>query len=190
MKTNAVTFLKGKRLYLRPLEAEDLDRCRLWINDPDLRRYILRQFPMDALNELRWHETRDRTSAPQDISLAIVLKKGDRHIGNMGLHRIDWINRNATTGAIIGEADCREKGYGAEAKELLLAYAFDTLGLHRISSNVLSTNPRSLAYLKKSGYREEGVLREHIFRDGRWIDDIQLGLLADEWHARRKSITR
>lgn len=183
MKKPPVVFLMGERLYLRPIETEDLERCRRWVNDPEVRQFILRQTPLDDVGEQTWHTSRDRKPFPSDITLALVLKKKDRHIGTVGLHNIDWINRNAVTGAVIGEADCRDKGYGSEAKALILRYAFDTLGMHRISSNVFSTNPRSLAYLKKSGYQEEGVRRQHRFQQGKWIDDIQLGILASEWRA-------
>ncbi len=183
---NQTLFLKGKRLYLRPIEEGDLNRCRRWINDPDIRRFVHGQFPLDSIAEKQWFEGASRGKPMRDIHFAIVLIRGDRHIGNIGLHGIDWVNRNATTGALIGEADCRDKGYGSAAKELLLAYAFDTLGLHRINSFALATNGRSLAYLKKSGYVIEGRHREAYFRDGRWIDHISLGILADDWRARRR----
>jgi len=186
MKQKPVIFLSGKRLHLRALETEDLDRCRRWVNDPDIRQFILNQMPFDEIGERQWHESRDRGQFRTDITLAMVLKKGSRHIGLTGIHHIDWINRTASTGAIIGEAAYREKGYGSEAKAIVLQYAFDTLDLHRICSTVLATNLRSLAYLKKSGYRQEGVLREHIYRNGERVDEIQLGILAEEWRARRR----
>jgi RimJ/RimL family protein N-acetyltransferase len=154
-----VLFLEGKRLYLRPVEEGDLASFRRWMNDPDIRQFLLRQAPLDDVAERKWFEAMNRSTPPIDIVLGIVLKKGDRLIGDTGIHRIDWINRNGTTGAVIGEKDCWGKGYGSEAKELILSYAFDTLNLHRINSAVLSTNPRSLAYLQKCGYRIEGRRR-------------------------------
>ena len=176
-----VVFLEGRRLYLRPVEQDDLDRCRRWVNDQTIRPFIVRQAPVGQIEEQKWQDNRSQGPFPSDITLAIVLKKSHRHIGNMGLHGIDWVNRRATTGALIGEKDCQDKGYGSEAKALVLRYCFDTLGMHRISSNVLANNARSRAYLLRSGYREEGVLREFMFRDGKWVDDIQMGLLASEW---------
>ncbi len=183
-------FLQGKRVYLRPIDASDLGRCERWINDPEIRPFIRMQFPTDAMAQKKWHEGRDRGHPRRDILLAIVLRKNDRHIGNMGLHGIDWINRSAITGALIGEKDCWSRGYGREAKELLLTYAFDTLGLHRISSDVRANNPRSFAYLKKSGYVEEGRERESVFYNGKWVDLIKLGILVEEWRALHHQETR
>lgn len=181
-----VVFLQGKRLYLRPLEQGDLQRCQRWINDPDLRQYVLSQWPVSMEHERDWLAGIDRENPRRKLLFAIVLKRGNRHIGNMELGNIDWANRNAETGALIGEADCLNKGYGHEAKELLLEYAFDTLGLHRIGAFVHADNPRSLAYLKRNGYAVEGVERDSIFRHGRWIDCYLVGILEHEWRARRQ----
>jgi [ribosomal protein S5]-alanine N-acetyltransferase len=190
MKQQPVIFLQGKRIYLRPLEAGDLEHCRRWINDPEIRQFTLLQTPIDEIGERAWHENRSRGPYPTDISLAIMLKRGDRLIGNTGLHRINWQSRHLTTGALIGEKDCQNKGYGSEAKVLILQYCFDVLGMHRVCSEVLATNPRSLAYLKKNGYRIEGERREHFFRHGTWIGDIQLGILESEWRAIQKKKKR
>jgi RimJ/RimL family protein N-acetyltransferase len=181
-----VIFLEGKRLYLRPHELKDVERCRKWINNPNIRPFLLLQFPISEAGERAWLESLNSVSNPSDIVFAIVLKRGDRLIGNTGIHRIDWLNRHAMTGAMIGEIDCQGKGYGSEAKELILRYCFNTLGLHRISSSVLANNPRSLAYLKKAGYREEGIQREHFFRNGQWVDEVLLSILEDEWRAGQK----
>jgi RimJ/RimL family protein N-acetyltransferase len=176
-----IEFLRGDRLYLRPLEESDLPRCQRWINDPSVRRFLLPQRPMDFAAELAWWKNNDRDTLPRSLVLAIVLRDGHRHVGNTGLHAIDWINRMAETGTLIGEADCREKGYGSEAKELLLEYAFQTLNLHRINSHTMEFNARSAAYLRKTGYVEEGRLRQAYFRDGEYHDAIIFGLLREDW---------
>lgn len=181
MQASRVMFLEGKRLYLRPVEKEDLSRCQRWVNDPDARRFVLSNWPMDAVAEEEWFDKLNRGVPRTRIALAIVLKERHRHIGVISLDGIDWRNRSATTGMVIGEAGCRSKGYGHEAKVLLLEYAFLTLGLHRINSTVLASNPRSLACLKKSGYVEEGCRRKSLFVGGEWVDEIVLGLLVEDW---------
>ena len=181
----AIEFLRGDRLYLRPLEESDLPRCQRWINDPEVRRFLLPQRPMDLAAEIAWWKNQDRDMLPRALVLAIVLRDGHRHIGNTGLHAIDWINRMAETGTLIGEGDCREKGYGSEAKELLIDYAFQTLNLHRLNSHTMAFNERSAAYLRKTGYVEEGRLRSAYFRDGKYHDAIIFGLLRDEWRERK-----
>ena len=178
-----VEFLSGEYLYLRPVEAADLERCRSWMNDPEVRRFVCAQWPVDEIGQRQWFDKLDRGWSRRDVTFAIVLRDGDRLIGTLGLHGIDWRNRRATTGTLIGEKDCWGRGYGSEAKRLLLGYAFDTLGLRRIDSEVLANNPRSLACQKKCGYVEEGRRRQAILVDGVWVDVIIIGLLSDEWCA-------
>ena len=183
--TRPVRFLIGERLYLRAVEAADLPLCQVWINDPDVRRNLILARPMDLEAQRAWHENRDRRPQPHDLTFGIVLLDGDRHIGNTGLHGIDWINRKATTGTLIGEKDCWGHGYATEAKALLCRYAFDTLDLAKLESEVFAHNVASARHLEKNGYVREGVRRQAYFRDGRRIDAVMYGLLADEWRAKR-----
>lgn len=178
-----VVFLESDRLYLRAIEEGDLSAAQRWVNDPETRRFLGRVTPLDAIAERNWHQGRSRSAHPGDIVFAVVLKEGDRYIGNIGLHGIDWINGVATTGAVIGEADCRNRGYGTEAKMLVLKYAFDELRLERIESKVLATNGRSLRALEKQGYAVEGVMRSKFVRDGCRVDEICLGLLREDFEA-------
>ncbi len=99
----------------------------------------------------------------------------------MGIHRINWKDRTATTGAVIGEKAYWGKGYGSEAKKLLLDYAFNELNLRKICSGALAFNGRSQAYSKKCGYEVEGVLKQHIFKNGEYHDLVQLAVFKEQW---------
>ena len=70
---------------------------------------------------------------------------------------------------------------GTEAARLVLGYAFDTLGLHRISVRVLARNRRAIRSYEKCGFRTEGRERETVFLKGQWEDDIMMGLLDREF---------
>lgn len=178
-----IRFLSGERVYLRPLEEADLPLCQLWINDPEIRRYLLVAFPFDAKAERAWWEGQDRSRIPGSLSLAIVLQQADKLIGTTGFHRIDWLNRRAESGSLIGDKSCWGQGYGTEAKALLVEYAFDTLGLHRIDSQTFCYNERSARHLRRAGFVEEGRLRQAIFREGKFHDVLLFGLLAADWRA-------
>ncbi len=180
--SETVRFLVGENVYLRPIEPSDLQRCQLWINDPQVRRYLLAVFPFDQKAEQAWHDSLHRSPPPASVVLAIILSKGDRHVGNTGFVSIDWVNRVAETGTMIGELDCWGKGVAFEAKQLLLDYGFNTLGLHRIQSRTLAPNHRSRAHLLRSGYREEGRRLKRHFREGAWHDEVLFGLLREDWN--------
>ncbi|MGD9675232.1 MAG: GNAT family N-acetyltransferase [Candidatus Bipolaricaulia bacterium] len=174
-------FLVGERLYLRPLDEADLDRCMKWINDPELLPFLMRRTPMGRSAEREWllQQGRSETS----FSVAIVLKDGDRHIGNAGLHGVHPFNRSAEFGILIGEANGRERGYGSEAARLLIGHGFRELGLHRIQLHVYAFNERARRAYEKVGFRVEGTKREAYYRNGQFHDVIVMSILASEWEA-------
>jgi len=176
-------FLIGERLYLRPLEMADVPTGLRWINDPEITRTLGIYRPMNEVREREWFENRYKDD--KEIVLAIVLKEQDKHIGNIGLHRIDWKERGAELGIMIGERDEWDKGYGTEAIGLLLGYGFERLNLHRIYLRVYTNNPRGIRSYEKAGFRKEGLLRESHFSEGRYWDEIIMGILEEEWRELR-----
>lgn len=175
---NQVVFLKGRKTLLRPLDKErDLEACQRWINDPDVNQYLKIFRPITPTGEAKWF---DQLEEREDIVLAIETLD-TKFIGTMGLHKINWKDRVATTGSLIGEKDYWGKGYGTDAKMALLNYAFNTLNLRKICSSVLEFNERSLNYNLRCGYQIEGRRRRQVFKNGRYWDEILLGLFKEEW---------
>ncbi len=172
-------FLQSERLYLRPLDADDLDRCLRWINDPEVLQYLGRRRPTGREQETQW--LANQYKSDDQFSLAIVLKDGDRHIGNCGFNDIEYEDRKAAFGILIGEKDTWSSGYGTEATRLILTYGFRTLGLHRIALEVYSNNPRAQAAYERAGFRLEGTQRESYYCDGQYFDTYIMAILRTEW---------
>ncbi len=172
-------FLIGERIYLRPLDVDDLDRCLRWINDPEILSTLGRREPMGRAAEKEWLEGQYKSD--RHMNLAIVVADGDRHIGNCGFNAIDYVNRNAIFGILIGDKDAWGQGYGPEAARLILKYGFEELGLHRIGLEAYSHNARALRAYEKAGFIHEGTLRESYFRHGTFHDTIVMSILASEW---------
>jgi RimJ/RimL family protein N-acetyltransferase len=172
-------FLIGEKVYLRPVELEDVDRFVRWFNDPEVRATLSTSFPLSRLREREFVESLYKEHS--DVVLAIVIREGDAHIGVAGLHGIKLPNRNATFGIAIGEKASWDKGYGTEATRLMLDYGFRTLNLHRVTLWVYDTNPRAIHVYQKLGFREEGRKRESEYRDGKYRDDVLMGILEREW---------
>lgn len=170
-----VVCYTGSRVILRPVHPEnDLPMFMKWLNDPEVNRFI------QAMHPVSWYEEKEYLeklhTRKNNVVFAIETIKNPKFIGVVGLHDIDFKDRHATTGALIGEKDCWGKGYGSEAKMLLLYHAFYNLNLRRISSSVIDFNDRSRHCLEKTGYRQEGIRKEMLFREGRYWDKIEFGL--------------
>jgi RimJ/RimL family protein N-acetyltransferase len=176
MKNSRFIFLKGYKTILRLISKEDASNVVRWLNDPEVRRFLLRQNPLTIEAEYKWIE--ENNDRPNDIVLAMETLQGI-HIGNIGLHRIDWVNRNATTGTVIGEKKFQGKGYGTDAKMLLLDYAFNTLNLHKVCSGAIAFNQRSINYSKVCGYVIEARRIQQLFRDGAYQDEVLLAVFSE-----------
>lgn len=179
-------FLIGERVYLRPLELEDADRVRGWLNHPDVRRFLGRGSPIARLGEEKFlRGLAERAASDHERVLLIVEREGDRPVGTIGLHPDRAEARSAILGIAIGEPDAQGRGLGAAAIELLLRHAFHELGIHRVGLFVYAFNARAVACYEKVGFVREGVLRQEHFADGRYHDTIVMSVLAPEWSARR-----
>jgi len=173
-----VKFLIGKMTTLRSPERSDIPLLVRWINDPNVWRFLGSAFPINEIAEEKW-----LTQGAEDkskINFVIQMLSGEA-IGAMGFHDIDLINRTAFTGAFIGETAFRNRGFGTDAKLTLLEYAFNTLNLHKVKSRALATNKASIAYSLHCGYKKEGILRKEIFREGQYVDMVELAIFRKDW---------
>ena len=99
----------------------------------------------------------------------------------MDLTVVDWGNRDAFVGIGIGEREFWGKGYGTDAMELILRYAFAELNLRRVSLTVFEFNQRAVRSYEKAGFRLEGRQRHGMQREGRRWDILFMGIMHEEW---------
>jgi RimJ/RimL family protein N-acetyltransferase len=180
-------MLYGERVRLRGIEREDIPTFVRWLNDPEVRQYLVMYEPMSQAQEERWFEA--RLERENDFLFTIeALIEGDQadadewvHIGNVGLHRVDWKNRTAVFGIVLGEKAYWGRGYGTDATRTMLRFAFQELNLHRVELEVFEFNPRAARCYEKAGFRHEGTRRQALFRDGRYHDVHRMAILQPEF---------
>lgn len=168
--------LRGERVVLRPLAAGDLRRCVKWFSDPEILRFLARSAPVTLAEEERWFHDYERRADEQIFAIEIE----GRHIGNLGLHKIDHAHRKAEIGIVIGEPTFWAKGIGTEAMRVALRYAFDELGMNKVSLDVLEYNERAIKTYERVGFRREGIHREDVYKDGRFVNVVRMSLLDRE----------
>jgi diamine N-acetyltransferase len=174
-------MIYGDGVRLRAIEREDVPTFVRWFNDPEVRQFILMIRPMSMADEERWVE---RLPERQDDFLFAVeaLVEGEWvHIGNVGLHDVDWKNRSAVFGIALGEKQYWGRGYGTKATKAVLRYAFGELNLHRVELEVFAYNPRAIRCYEKAGFRREGTRRQSHFHDGQYHDAYRMGILREEF---------
>lgn len=173
-------FRTGNRIYFRPLELPDLEFLQSLVNDEALQPFLAVYWPMNGVSEREWleglYKSRDK------FAFGIVLKEEERLIGSCELRLAAGPHRSADLGIALAGAGYQGKGYGSEALGLLLAYGFETLGLHRITLSVYENNARGIRCYEKCGFRREGVRRQARWWAGRWWDILDYAILETEWH--------
>ncbi len=96
------------------------------------------------------------------------------------MHNIDWKNRSAELlGIFTGEKEYWGQGYGSDAINALLRFAFREMNLHRIYLHVHDYNERAIRCYEKCGFQLEGRQREALFRDGRYHDVLLMSILRE-----------
>ncbi len=183
--TESDVFITGTGIYLRGLRAQDLDgNWYTWFNDADVTHYQDKgYFPNSREKQARYYES--VTASNTDVVLAIADSATHMHIGNVGLHRINWVHRTAVLGIVIGEKEYWRRGLGKQAWALITHYGFETLNLNKITATVIDGNLRSLRCALAAGYEKEGVQVEQLYKHGTYHDLIFVGLTRSKWAERR-----
>lgn len=181
-------MLTGEKVYLSSVEMSSIEKLREWRNTPALRRYFRECREISKDMQEKWYLERVRGNSNQ-VDFEIHGKENGLLVGHCGLYYINWMNRTAELTIYLGETSVRGLGYGKDALTLLMDYAFDTLNLNRVWCEVFDNNGAVEVY-RKIGFKDEGVLRQHHFDEGRYMDCYVLGLLAHEWRERRDSATK
>ncbi len=176
-------MILGDGIRLRAIERDDIPRFVRWLNDPDVTQFLLIPSPLSHAMEEKWFENQVQISPSAGQVLVIEVRTGEDWvpIGNTGLHNADAINRNAEFGIFIGEKAYWNRGYGTSAARLMLKHGFDNLNLNRIYLYVYENNPRAIKAYESAGFVREGVLRQGVFKNGRYLDLIVMAVLRSEW---------
>lgn len=179
-------FLIGERVYLRPLKADDLKYVQEWANDPEVRGLIGEVKPMSRAAAEAFLERVE--SDEHRVWFIIALVEDDRAIGEAGLLRMFPPWRTTDLSIIIGERDAWGVGYGTEAINLLLDYAFGHLNLHRVAVGVVGFNEAALRFYEKVGFQREGIQRDGYYYGHRYYDFVMMSILEDEYRALRGEV--
>ena len=175
-------LLDTQHLRLRPLRKEDAAAITAYLTAPAIQRYLdqpVREArAADEAFAVMLRQTR-LTRVGDTLSLAIERRRDSRVLGHVSLR---WADATAGQGEVrmVLAPQFRGEGYGSEVLRTVLAYGFETLGLHRISARC-GSSPAAIGLLTSAGMRMEAHFREHALFQGNWDEELHFALLAREW---------
>ena len=177
--------LIGNRVYLRTIEQADAELIARWSLQETDTAFNVGRPARSPIANWRWIRKLYESTPPSWIRFAICLRSDDSVIGANGLAFIDWVTKTAETETEIVVPDYRARGYGTEAKHLLLEYGFNVIGLHMVRSMTWAFNAPSCLALRKQGYRDAGRINWTGIKDSEFADQLVFDLLASEWRSAR-----
>jgi len=172
-------MLDTERIYLRPLEREDLPSRVKWVNDPETRRTLMFDYPLSLSKTQKWFDQilMDKTK----INFSIISKTDNKLIGMTGLLDITTVHSRAQMYITIGEKDYWGKGLASEIIQALLEYAFTEVNLNKVYLYTIPANDRGRKVYEKNGFKNEGVLKQHYFCVGAYQDLYVHAVMRDDW---------
>lgn len=172
-------IIRGKFVTLRAIERADMKLLCEMFNDPEIEKNVLGwAFPLSMEQQNHWFDAHFADS--QNQRFMIDLPDG-RTVGVVGLTEIDWKNKTATEGIKLHGSQPRGKGIGTDSLLALFRYAFDELGLHRLNMSRLEENEGSKGVHTNCGIKDEGLLREAVFKGGRYHNVVICGITEQDY---------
>lgn len=169
--------LKGKHIYLRALEPEDLDFVHSIENDENFWHLSNTQSPYSKflIKQYIISSKKDIYEAKQ---LRLVISNYDQKaIGMIDLFDFDFLNKRAGVGILINDNDDRGQGIGTEALKLLINFCFTHLQLHQLFCNISDNNQVSLNLFINQGFKIIGLKKDWTFRNNKYNNEYLLQLI-------------
>jgi RimJ/RimL family protein N-acetyltransferase len=171
--------ISGKKVLLRAIELDDAYLLHKWANDPNLWDLLGGWHFPNSLNSTRaWIEGLQKDPLNQRFAIE---SENLGLIGTANLIDIDWKNRNAFHGMMLGDKDIRGKGLGKDTIMAIMRYAFEELNLERLDGSIIEYNTASFQAYTKCGWKQEGVLRNWYFRKNRYWNKILVGITKSDY---------
>jgi len=180
--------IRTKRLVLRDITVADISPAYIaWLNDPETVKYLeirFRRQPPDIVRKYIEDRLKDTINSHH---FGIYDQNGQRLVGTVTLPRINRRHGYADISFVIGHPEASGKGYASEAVHGICYYAFFHMGLTKLWGGYYEGHEASARVFAKNGFSVEGCLRKKLLSyDGRRVDHILVGLLAEEFKPAEK----
>lgn len=178
IQTKQEAKLIGKSIYLRPIEEGDTKNVVKWRNQEFVRRNFIYQQPFTEQGHRNWLETKVKTG--EVVQFIICLKESGLAIGSVYFRDVNQEYKKAEYGIFIGEEEYLGKGYGTEAADLAVTYAFHVLKLHKIMLRLLADNDAARRSYEKAGFHQEAYLQDEVRIQEQYRDIIYMAKMNEE----------
>jgi len=180
----------GERVSLRAIEPDDLDRYLVWVNDPEVTRWLALRYPIGREGERQILERLTRANGYGDAAFAVEDRATGEHLGTISLFDAKPESRVAELGIFLGAKDRWGEGFGYDALVTLLRFGFWEMNLRRIELSVLDGNTRAKALYERVGFKEAGRRPGHWYKRGAALDDFLMSISREAFETQHGAPAR
>ena len=174
----AESMLKGSKVILRPGADSDIYYLLRWYNDGELNRLAGWSSTRVTPDKLRYNIARSFGYDPMNL---MIDNEEGIPIGTIQLYNFNEQDKSCKLGIRIGDRNYWSKGYGEDAVKTLLEYAFMKIDIFRVTLKVYEYNERAVKCYLKCGFQNEGRTRQSAYIDGKFYDEIIMGILKSDY---------
>lgn len=164
---------------LRPMTEADMPLVMEWRQRPDITKYMRTNPKLTLEGQLIWLDKIRK----DDTVIYWMVEVDGTPIGVVNISEIDFTNETCTKGVYIGVVEKRTMQLFASLYFSLYDFIFRKLGMNKVETEVFSDNTAVVDLNRRLGNQQEGCLRQHIKKEGKYYDVIRFGMLRDEWFA-------
>lgn len=180
LSTQQRVLIEGSDIVLRTVTLSDVSETYLsWMNDAEVNQYMETRHRSQTLRDIESY-VRSMIEKPNILFLAIVLRDGGEHIGNIKLEVVSQIHRRGEISLFVGDKRQWGKGIGSQAISLVKDFGLSKLGLHKLTAGCYSNNVASARAFEKAGFICEAVLKEHYLCGNEWVDRCCYACVASQ----------
>lgn len=172
-----------ENIVLRPMTMEDQEMVMKWRTLPEITKYMNTDPVIDMDKQRAWFEKQQQDSTCYNWIIVV----DDVPVGVTSISKIDKVNRTCTRGTYIAVQEKRSFEMITSVYASQFDFIFDILQLNKIEIEVFLENKNVVFLSKKCGFKQEGILREHIYKNGTYYDIVLLGMTAEDWKERKKN---
>lgn len=171
---------------LRRLREDDLEQVMHWRMRPDITQNMYSTPQLTLVQQRNWFERISQSD--RDRYWIIEAGEAKQSIGVINLTDIDLVHRRCAWAYYIAETAARGRGIAKTIECNINDYVFEMMNFNRLWCEVLAFNDRVVKLHELFGARTEGVLRQHVMKDGKFHDVVRMAVLRNDWLALRPSI--
>lgn len=170
-------MLKGKKIYLRALEMEDMDFMFSLVNNQEFAYWEGKnEFPISSKQQREWFEKNFKTG----YRFIICENGSDERMGYISFKITDDISRKGLLALKLVEV-ARGKKIGTDSLKTITSFLFNKANLNRLYTHIIAYNKASLALFEKCGWKVEGIERQGIYMNGKYHDNVLLAVLKENY---------